>query len=85
VSGELPLHLLTAHQRRVVELVGRGVLFKTAAYELGISPSTVKVHMCNAYKVLGITNGSTELAYKLGRMDAQQERVSAAKAEPRPV
>lgn len=45
---------LTERQRQVVELLSEGCANKVIARELGISPSTVKVHVHAAFRALGV-------------------------------
>lgn len=48
------LTVLTHRQRQVVDLLSRGHANKIIARELGISPSTVKVHVHAAFRALGV-------------------------------
>lgn len=57
MSSEDPLHklpLLTERQRDVLRLVCSGWNYKSVAAELVIAESTVKAHMGNIYKKLGL-------------------------------
>ena len=47
---------LTERQRQVISLLSRGYPNKVIARELGISPSTVKVHVHAAFRTLGVHN-----------------------------
>jgi DNA-binding NarL/FixJ family response regulator len=47
---------LTERQRQVIGLLSRGYPNKVIARELGISPSTVKVHVHAAFRTLGVHN-----------------------------
>lgn len=51
-----PLIALTERQRQVIGLLSRGYPNKVIARELGISPSTVKVHVHAAFRTLGVHN-----------------------------
>lgn len=59
-AGEPPsvdgkaLASLTARQRQVIRLLSQGHANKVIARELGISPSTVKVHVHAAFRALGV-------------------------------
>jgi DNA-binding NarL/FixJ family response regulator len=47
---------LTARERMVAELVGRGLSNKEVARELGCSEGTVKIHLHSIYEKLTIKN-----------------------------
>jgi DNA-binding CsgD family transcriptional regulator len=49
-------NLLSAQQRRVLELVGRGLTAKEIARQLGISPKTVEQHKARIFERLGVRN-----------------------------
>jgi DNA-binding CsgD family transcriptional regulator len=44
---------LTAREREVLVLLSRGKVYKQIALELGMSPSTARNHLHNAYRKLG--------------------------------
>jgi DNA-binding NarL/FixJ family response regulator len=46
---------LTDRQREVLRLLSRGVSNKEIAIILGLTENTVKVHLANCYRVLGVT------------------------------
>jgi DNA-binding CsgD family transcriptional regulator len=48
--------LLSAQQRRVLALVGRGLTAKEIARQLGISPKTVEQHKTRIFERLGVRN-----------------------------
>jgi DNA-binding CsgD family transcriptional regulator len=50
------IHLLTARQREVLELVAEGLPNAQIARRLFITESTVKQHLYKAYKTLGVRN-----------------------------
>lgn len=57
VNGEVDLGAfagLTQRQQQVIRLLSEGCANKVIARELGISPSTVKVHVHAAFRVLGV-------------------------------
>jgi DNA-binding NarL/FixJ family response regulator len=54
---------VTAREKEVTELVGRGLRNKEIARQLGITEGTVKMHLHNLYEKLGISS-RTELAVR---------------------
>jgi two-component system, NarL family, nitrate/nitrite response regulator NarL len=54
-------HSLTTRQRAVLELLGRGETNKAIARRLGLREGTVKAHMRQIIRKLGVTN-RTEVA-----------------------
>ena len=53
---------LTERQRQVIRLVSAGHQNKVIARELGISPSTVKVHVHAAFRALGVHSRTAAVA-----------------------
>ena len=53
---------LTERQRQVIRLVSAGHQNKVIARELGISPSTVKVHIHAAFRALGVHSRTAAMA-----------------------
>lgn len=53
---------LTERQRQVIRLVSAGHQNKVIARELGISPSTVKVHVHAAFRALGVHSRTAAMA-----------------------
>ena len=51
-----PLAALSAREREVLELAARGMANKQIGRALGISESTVKVHLGNIYRRIGVTD-----------------------------
>jgi DNA-binding NarL/FixJ family response regulator len=47
-------HALTEREEQIVALAARGLSNKAIAWELAISPGTVKVHLHNAFEKLGV-------------------------------
>ena len=56
------LILLTAREREVVQLVSSGLSNKLVARNLGLREGTVKIHLHNVYRKLGIPNRMTLIA-----------------------
>jgi DNA-binding CsgD family transcriptional regulator len=69
------IHLLSARQRDVLELVAEGLPNVQIAQRLFITESTVKQHLYKAYKTLGVRN----------RREAAKFLSSSDRAERRPV
>lgn len=49
-------HVLSAREREVLDLVGRGLANKQIARQLGISESTVKAHVGNIFRTIGVND-----------------------------
>lgn len=64
---EPPDGLLTPRQMTVLSLLQQGKANKIIAYELGMSESTVKVHIRNIMRKMGATN-RTQAIYKLRQL-----------------
>jgi DNA-binding NarL/FixJ family response regulator len=65
--GALPVEGLTARQREVLALVGRGLSNKAIARALGISPGTVKDHVHAVLAALGMASRAEVIARLHGR------------------
>ncbi|MGV3619451.1 MAG: response regulator [Archangium sp.] len=65
-SRELPLHELTAREREVFSLLGRGLGTKAIAAELGISAKTIETYRAHIKEKLGIDSLS-ELIVRAAR------------------
>ncbi|PZR05213.1 MAG: DNA-binding response regulator [Archangium gephyra] len=63
---ELPLHALTAREREVFSLLGRGLGTKAIAAELGISAKTIETYRAHIKEKLGIDSLS-ELIVRAAR------------------
>lgn len=66
-DATLPAGLLTPRQRTVLLLLQQGKANKIIAYELGMSESTVKVHIRNIMRKMGASN-RTQALYKLQQL-----------------
>jgi len=66
--GELPLHVLTARQREVLQLIAEGKNTKEIAYQLGLSPKTVESHRAQLMDRLNIRDvaGLVRYAIRVG-------------------
>ena len=51
--------ILTSRERQLVELVAEGLPNKLIARELGVADGTVKIHLYNVYRKLGVENRTT--------------------------
>jgi DNA-binding NarL/FixJ family response regulator len=73
------LSLLTSQQLRVLDMICRGLQNKHIAYELNISVTTVKVHVTEILRKLGVRS-RTNAIIKLSRLDLAQSERSAPTA-----
>ncbi len=67
-TGEGDKNLLTPRQVEVLKLLQKGIQNKNIAYELDLSPSTVKVHIRRIFTTLGARNRTeaVNLAIEMG-------------------
>jgi DNA-binding NarL/FixJ family response regulator len=63
-----PLGLLTSQQLRVLDMICRGLQNKHIAFELGISVTTVKVHVSDVLRKLGVRS-RTEAIVRMSALD----------------
>jgi two-component system, NarL family, response regulator LiaR len=56
LASSVPLEQLTAREREVLALLGRGLANKLIARELGIAEKTVKAHVSSVLAKLGLTD-----------------------------
>jgi DNA-binding NarL/FixJ family response regulator len=78
-AGETPsgdVSTLTHREREVLDLLGRGLSASRIAKELGLSPHTVRVHLGNIMKKLGLRDRSATIHYAVNA-------ANQAKARPR--
>jgi DNA-binding NarL/FixJ family response regulator len=73
------LSLLTSQQLRVLDMICRGLQNKHIAYELGISVTTVKVHVTDVLRKLGVRS-RTNAIIELSRLDLTRSERSAPTA-----
>lgn len=66
--------LLTPREREIASLVARGASNKQIGHELAISIKTVKAHLTNIFKKLGLTT-RLQLALTLGRLPGSETKV----------
>lgn len=59
------LRPLRPREIEVLELLTQGLRYKDIADELGISPHTVKFHISNAYRALGVDHDTHAVAVYL--------------------
>lgn len=64
------LSLLTPQQFRVAIMVGHGLLNKQVAYELGVTEATVKAHMTEIFRKLGVQS-RTQVALAIGQLSVK--------------
>ena len=79
------LSLLTSQQLRVLDMICRGLQNKHIAYELGISVTTVKVHVTEILRKLGVRS-RTNAIIELSRLDltrSERSEPAAARASGR--
>lgn len=68
---------LTPQQTRVLAMLGRGLLNKQIAYELGISEATIKAHVSAVLLKLGV-DSRTQAVIRLSKLGIDLERGFAA-------
>lgn len=61
------LSALTPQQFRVAVMVGQGLLNKQIAYELGVTEATIKAHMTEIFRKLGVPS-RTKVALAIGHL-----------------
>ncbi|MBO0664533.1 response regulator transcription factor [Jiella sp. MQZ9-1] len=64
---------LTPQQTRVLSMLGRGLLNKQIAYELGVSEPTIKAHVSAVLLKLGV-DSRTQAVILLGKLGIDPER-----------
>ena len=67
------LDRLTARERQILSLVGRGLAGKQVARHLGISPKTVEHHKTRIYAKLGVANQAAAVGHVLAEDNGRTE------------
>jgi DNA-binding NarL/FixJ family response regulator len=70
---------LTAREREILTAVARGLSNKAISQELWVTEQTVKFHLTNVYRKLGVPSrtAAVRYAHEHGLVGAERERVSA--------
>jgi DNA-binding NarL/FixJ family response regulator len=63
---------LTKRERDVLEMLGKGLSITSSARKLNISPQTVRVHLGNAMKKLGLKDRSEAIHFAITHADRKQ-------------
>jgi HD-like signal output (HDOD) protein/DNA-binding CsgD family transcriptional regulator len=58
---------LTRQELRVLQHLGKGHVYKEIAHELGLSPSTIRSHLHNVYRKLGVDNRAQAVLFATAR------------------
>jgi HD-like signal output (HDOD) protein/DNA-binding CsgD family transcriptional regulator len=58
---------LTGQELRVLKQLGKGLVYKEIAHELGLSPSTIRTHLHNVYRKLGVDDRAQAVLLATGR------------------
>ncbi|WP_162244675.1 response regulator transcription factor [Aureimonas sp. Leaf454] len=66
------MRTLTPQQTRVLTMLGKGLLNKQIAYELGISEATIKAHVSAVLGKLGV-DSRTQAVIRLSRLNAGRD------------
>jgi two-component system, NarL family, nitrate/nitrite response regulator NarL len=74
-----PTDSLTSRERQIVRLVAGGLPNKDVGRRLDLSEGTVKVHLHNIYRKLGVNNRTALSAMAI----TQREDVERSEASPR--
>ena len=74
---------LSDREIEILKLVATGVSNKEIAYQLGISPNTVKVHLRNVFTKIGASS-RTEAAFTAVRMGLVEQSAPALEPEDEP-
>jgi len=68
------LSSLTPQQFRVAVMVGQGLLNKQIAYELGVTEATIKAHMTEIFRKLGVPS-RTKVALAMGQLKVSTDSI----------
>lgn len=69
------LSSLTPQQFRVAVMVGQGLLNKQIAYELGVTEATIKAHMTEIFRKLGVPS-RTKVALAVGQLKVNTDNIN---------
>jgi len=56
VTGAEELDVLTTREKEILELLSKGLMYKEIAYQIFLSPETVRKHVYHIYEKLHVTN-----------------------------
>lgn len=73
------MRTLTPQQTRVLTMLGKGLLNKQIAYELGISEATIKAHVSAVLQKLGV-DSRTQAVIRLARLNPGRDEGAATRA-----
>ncbi len=73
---------LTERESTILEALGRGLSTKAISRELWISETTVKFHLTNVYRKLGVHNRASAMRYAYEHGLISSDRTSRAEAAP---
>lgn len=69
-----PAPLLSEREQEVLRLAAQGLANKQIGRRLGISDSTVKVHLGNIYRRIGVTDRTSAAMWARDHLDARPDR-----------
>lgn len=72
--GEEELASLTSREREVINLLGEGYSVQRISNELGISPHTVRVHLGNLMRKLGLTDRTETIHFAINTTNRKVSR-----------
>jgi HD-like signal output (HDOD) protein/DNA-binding CsgD family transcriptional regulator len=58
---------LSGQELRVLQQLSKGRVYKEIAFDLGLSPSTIRTHLHNVYGKLGVVNRAQAVLFATGR------------------
>ena len=77
-----PEESLTCRERQIIELVAEGISNKEVARRFTLSEGTVKIHLHNIYKKLGVSNRTALAAMAITHWENLQHSVNATNKGP---
>lgn len=72
-GGQRPTDDLSSRERQVLRLIAKGLANKQIGRTLGISESTVKVHVSNVFKRIGVTDRTSAALWAREHLDDSSE------------